>query len=321
MKKFLWKLTRPIRRFWFREFQIRGKKFYYGTIAAALLIIAVTAWCVYIYGPIGFLVGLIKKGLAALGVFVVSVIANPINVLKPFAIMMLKKTGIQYGVMPALERNVIQVLKPAIAARIKESKSQLGRLFVLLFGGVITAVAGVAVFFSQGLLLIQTVLGFVWGKVLATFGFKSIVALVTASWTWLVSTWNYLKYTTIGQLLQLYVFSVVTNLMIKIIPERSRRRLTWLWGKATIPFWFVHGLIDKLFKWIGFKDWIEKASRWIEPPAERKKRHHERLLVALERKKDQQKRKHPFHEDARINRFDARRSRKHLPNRDQKRRR
>jgi len=242
--------------------------------------------------------------------------------LKALALLGLKRLVIDFLVMPVMKRSVIKHIVPAVISRLKDSSSIILRWIGITFTGVSAVALAVFAFLSNGWSLLQTAFMFVGGKLAASFGFKTIWTLVASFWGLLVKYWAVIKTTPLGIIIQVYVLSKITDLLVKLIPERARRRLRPIKDWFINLFWDFHGFIDEVF---GFKleEKVKSFARWIEPPAERKKRHHERLQLAVERKKQQnenkQKQNHPQNEGARISRFDARRAGKHSPYRNQHR--
>lgn len=308
MKKVLQTISRPIRMFWFREFELAGKKFYYGTIASALLILGVTAFAVHWFGILGLIVAVLKQGVRLL----LAAIAK--LTVKALVALGVKRAVIDFIVMPTMKRHVFAHIIPATIARLKDSRSRIIRWIGMTFAGLFAAGVAVFAFLSNGWTLIQTILTFIGGKLAASFGFKTIWTLIAAGWGIIMKYWVLIKTTPFGMLIQVYILSWMMDLVGKIIPDRAKQRLRPVKDWFLEQFIKLERFIDRLFGW-HLEERMKKIARWIEPPAERKKRHKERLLLALERKK-QQKQHHPQNDGAQIRGFDARRARRHRPERN-----
>lgn len=316
MKKIINIISQPIRKFWFSEFQISGKPFYYGTVVAALFIVGIASFAIYYFGAIGAIVLFLQQTLR----LVIATIAK--LTIKALLLLGLKRFLIDFLVMPVMQRSVIKHLVPALISRLKDSRSRILRWVGVTFAGVSAIAIAVFAFLSNGLSLIQSVLMFVGGKLAASFGFKTVWTLIASSWALLVKYWAVIKTTPLGILIQVYILSKLTDLLVKLIPERALLRLRPLKDWFIKFFWDVHSFIDDIF---GFKleETVKSIAAWIEPVEARKQRNHERFLLALQRKKqkieEKQKQNLPQNEGARISGFDARRARKHRPNRNQHR--
>ena len=294
MSKLMNKLTQPVKDFWLSEFVIAKKRFYYGSVISAILILAFVVFLIAYFGIIGFLVFWAKQGVRMLVVMLAQVTAKTLLVLG------VKRAVIDFVVSPILRRHVFSHLIPAIIARLKESKYLLGKWLARILGGTLVIILAVFAFFTKGWLLLKTIAGFLLGKFAAIFGFKSVWAIVAAFWGFLAKAWIYIKTTPIGVLIQVYILSVIMDILAKLIPERMKRRLVPVRDAIVKCFWKFQHFLGELFGW-HLEERVKKIARFIEPHYERKKRISERLKLALEQKKQKQKeKKHP---SARITRF------------------
>lgn len=312
MNRIIKKITRPIREFWMSEFKIKGKKFYYGTIISALIIVAITIFVFYFFGLVGLLILVLKNGVR----WTLGIMAK--MTLRAFVIIGIKRFVIDFMIMPIMKRHVFAHVIPAMIARLKHSKSSLVRWLAISFGGLFALGVAIFSFFANGWALLQASFALIASKLAASFGFKTIWALFAGGWSVLINAWVFIKTTPFGILIQVYVLSWIMDIFGKMIPKRAKNRLKPIGNWLINLFWKFQRLLDRLF---GFhlERTMKRFASWLEPKEARKKQNYERLLLALERKK-QQKQKHPS-DGAQIRGFDAHRAGKHIPSRNQQKKR
>lgn len=288
MKRFIRRSRRKLQRFWRTEYKLFGKKWYLGSFIAAGLILAVVGFSIYHFGVIGFLVFWFKQGMRFVFLWASKV-----------TLQWLLLTGIKRGfidgvVTPMLKSHVYPYLIPAVISRLKYIGKRVGKILAMVFGGTIVIGGAIGMFLYQGVAFLWAIGGFLSTKLATIFGFKTL-------WLFAGNAWIWIKTTSMGTFIQIYLLSWIFDFLGRLIPKRFKYRLRPLWSWTIDVFWYFQSFMDKL---LGFKiqKWIRGISRWIEPNDETQKRRKNRLKEILQKIQKQKKFQNP---NARITRFQA----------------
>lgn len=288
MKRFIKRLRYKLQRFWRTEYSVFNKKWYLGSFIAAALIALVVLFSITHFGFIGFLVFWAKQGVK-LAFFYLAKIT-----MQSLLMAGIKRAFIDGIVSPTLKQHVYPHLLPAIISRIRHSGRKVGKVLAVVFAGIIAVFGVGGVFFFQGVTFLWTLGTLASTKLATILGFKTL-------WLFLAQAWVWIKTTSVGTFIQIYILSWVFEFLGRLIPRRFRRRLRPLWTWMTDGFWRFQSLLARLFG-LKLREKSQALANLIEPEDARKKRYQNNLKEALRQK---QKRKRWENPKARIRGFQA----------------
>lgn len=244
-------IIQSTKKLWFTEFKIKNKKFNYGNIVASLLIIATISTAINYFGGIALLLIWAKSFTS----FMVKVIAQ--ITFKALIFAGIKRFFIDTLITSVLKKHVFNHITPAIISRIKYHKSLFIRFVTMLIAAIGAAFATIISFFAQGFALIKTFSFFIIEKIAITLGLKSVWAVIINIYIWL-------KTTTIGTLIQVYILSYFIEFLTKYIPKNVRKKTKPVLMYPLKKFWQLQGLIDKIFG-THLQENIIKIAKWLDP--------------------------------------------------------
>jgi len=251
MKRFIRRSRRRLQRFWRTEYKVFGKKWYLGSFIAAFLILVVVVFSVSHFGLIGFLVFWAKQGVRVLLLYAAKL------TLQSLLLTGIKRAFIDGAVTPMLKNHVYPYLIPAIIARLKHVGRRVGKILAVVFGGTIVIGSAVGMFLYQGIAFLWAIGGFLSTKLATILGFKTLWIFAGQAWIWV-------KTTSIGTFVQVYLLSWVFDFLGRLIPRRFKRRLRPLWSWIFDLFDNFQNFLERVFG-IHLEKRIRAIARWIEP--------------------------------------------------------